>query len=175
MRHRKLICFCFLLLIQRSAVQQKSNKGTLPNTKSLFIVKLALYVQSLCFLLHNNYLVFNISDNCWKSSHKLWTVPNHNSRSLEGLGFRACYSASAKSPTVPFWKPNVLGELQESVIFEITDKSLRIKLIIASLLEHNLNQQISHSRSFNSTRKADIDERFGSSTFKPDTAPPNVK
>jgi len=52
----------------------------------------------------------------------------------------------------------------------MTDKSLRVKLIIASLLEHNLNQQISHSRSFNSTRKANIDERFGSSTFKPDTA-----
>jgi len=28
--------FCFLLLIQRSAVQQKSNKATLPNTKSFF-------------------------------------------------------------------------------------------------------------------------------------------
>jgi len=25
--------FCFLLLIQRSAVQQKSNRDTLPNTK----------------------------------------------------------------------------------------------------------------------------------------------
>ena len=28
--------FCFLLLIQRSAVQQKSSKATLPNTKSFF-------------------------------------------------------------------------------------------------------------------------------------------
>jgi len=26
--------FCFLLLIQRSAVQRKSNKATLPNTKN---------------------------------------------------------------------------------------------------------------------------------------------
>jgi len=32
-------CFCFLLLIQRSAVQQKSNKGTLPNTKCFFYCK----------------------------------------------------------------------------------------------------------------------------------------
>jgi len=39
------------------------------------------------------------------------TIPG----SLEGLGFRACYSVSAQSPTAPFWKPNVLGELQESV------------------------------------------------------------
>jgi len=31
--------FCFLLLIQRSAVQQKSNKATLPNTTSLFYCK----------------------------------------------------------------------------------------------------------------------------------------
>jgi len=46
--------------------------------------------------------VFNISDNCWKSSHNLWTSPNHNSRSLEGLGFRACYSASAQYPTARF-------------------------------------------------------------------------
>jgi len=75
----------------------------------------------------------------------------------------------------PFWKPNVLGELQERVHFEMTDKSLRVKLIMASLLEHNLNQQISHFRSFNSTRKANIDESFVSSTFKPDIAPPNIR
>ena len=31
--------FCFLLLIQRAAVQQKSNKATLPNTKSFFYCK----------------------------------------------------------------------------------------------------------------------------------------
>ena len=55
------------------------------------------------------------------------------------------------------------------------DKSLRVKLVIVSLLEHNLNQQISHFRSFNSTRKVRSDENFGSPTFKPDTALPNVK
>jgi len=32
-----------------------------------------------------------------------------NPGSLEGLGFRACYSASAQSPTVLFWKSNVIG------------------------------------------------------------------
>ena len=37
------------------------------------------------------------------------------------------------------------------------------------------NQQISHFLSFNSTRKVNIDESFGSPTFKPDTALPNVK
>jgi len=163
--------FCFLLLIQRSAVQQKSNKGNLPNTKTFSTVKLAMYVQSLCLLLHNNFLVFNISANCWKSSHNLWTLPNHNSRSLEGLGFRACYSASAQPSTAPFWNPYVLGELQESVLFEMTDKSLRVKLVIVSLLEHNLNQQISPVRSFNSTRN----NSFGSFTFKADTALPNVR
>jgi len=31
--------FCFLLLIRRSAVQQKSNKATLPNIKSFFSCK----------------------------------------------------------------------------------------------------------------------------------------
>jgi len=56
--------FCFLLLIQSSGVQQKSNKATLPNTKTFSAVKLALCVQSLRLLLHNNFLVFNISDNC---------------------------------------------------------------------------------------------------------------
>ena len=69
----------------------------------------------------------------------------------------------------------VLGELQVSVLFEMTDKSLRVELVIVSLLEHNLNQQISHFRSFNSTRKANIDESFGSYTFKPVTALPNVR
>jgi len=166
--------FCFLLLIQSSGVQQKSNKATLPNNKAFSTAKLALCVQSLCLILHNNFFVFNI-DNCWKSSHNLWTLPDHNSRSLEGLGFRSCYSASAQSPTAPFWKLNVLGELQESVLFENRDKSLRVKLVIVSLLEHNWNQQISHVRSFNSTRKVNIDESFRSSKFKPDTALRNVR
>jgi len=40
----------------------------------------------------------------------------------------------------------------------MTDKSLRVKPVIMSSLEHNFNQQISHFRSFNSTRKANIDE-----------------
>jgi len=57
----------------------------------------------------------------------------------------------------------------------MTDKSLRVKLVIASLLEHNLNQEISYFRSFNSTRKDDIDEHFDSYTFKPDTALPNIR
>jgi len=57
----------------------------------------------------------------------------------------------------------------------MADKSLHVKRVIVSLLEHNLNQQISHFRSFNSTRKVNIDESFGSPTFKPDTALPNVK
>jgi len=52
----------------------------------------------------------------------------------------------------------------------MADKSLRVKLVIVSLLEHNLNQQISHFRFFNSTRKVRSDKNFGSSTFKPDTA-----
>jgi len=56
--------FCFLLLIQSSGVQQKSNKATLPNTKTFSAAKLRLSVQSLCLLLHNNFLVFNISDDC---------------------------------------------------------------------------------------------------------------
>jgi len=56
----------------------------------------------------------------------------------------------------------------------MADKSLRVQLVIMSLLEHNLNQQISHFRSFNSTRNVRSDENFDSSTFKPDTALPNV-
>jgi len=65
----------------------------------------------------------------------------------------------------PVLKPKVLEELQESVLFEMTDKSLHVELVIVSLLEHNLNQQISHLRSFNSTRKVTIDKSFGSSTL----------
>jgi len=98
-----------------------------------------------------------------------------NPGSLEGLSFRACYSASAQSPTAPFWKPNVLWELQKSVPFEMKDKSLHVKLVIVSLLEHHLNQRFSHFHSFNSTRKVSIDQSFGSSTFKPDIALPNVR
>ena len=57
----------------------------------------------------------------------------------------------------------------------MADKSLRVKLVTVSLLEHNFNQQISHFRSFKSTRKVRSDENFGTSTFKSDTALPNVK
>jgi len=160
--------FSFLLLIQSSAVQQKSNKATLPTTKTFSAVKLALCVQSLCLLLYNNFLVFNICDNCLKSSHNLWLLPNHNSRSLEGLGFRAYYSTSAQSLGAPSWKPNVQGELQESVPFEMTDKSLRVKLVLVRLPDYNSNQRISHFRSFNSRRKVNSDKSFGSFTFKPD-------
>jgi len=55
------------------------------------------------------------------------------------------------------------------------DKSVHVKLVVVSLLEHNLNQGNSHFRSFKSTRKVNIDENFGSSTFKPDIALPNVR
>jgi len=57
----------------------------------------------------------------------------------------------------------------------MTDKSLRVELVTVNLPEHHLNLQISHFRSFNSTRKANIDERFGSSTFKLDTVLPNIR
>jgi len=57
----------------------------------------------------------------------------------------------------------------------MADKSLRVKLVIVNLLEHSLNLQISRFRSFNSTRKANIDESFGSSTFKPDTVLLNIR
>jgi len=53
----------------------------------------------------------------------------------------------------------------------MADKSLHVKLFTVSLLEH----KISHFRSFNSTRYVRSDENFGSSTFNPDTALPNVK
>jgi len=69
-----------------------------------------------------------------------------------------------------------VGKLQDSVLYEMTDKSLRFKLVIVSLLEHNSNQQISlfNVRSFKSTRKGNFEESFVSSTFKPDIALPNV-
>jgi len=53
------------------------------------------------------------------------------------------------------------------------DKSLRVELVIVSLLEHNSNKPISHFRSFNSACKVNTDETFGSFTFKLDTALPN--
>jgi len=47
--------FCFLLLIQRSAVQKKSNRAELPNTKCFFYCKtrvvrtVAMFVASQIF------------------------------------------------------------------------------------------------------------------------------
>jgi len=146
-RHRKRIIFVFCNTFKVLLVQQKSNKGTLPNTKWFFYCKTRVLCKIAMFIASQYFF----SDNCWKSSHNIWTLPHHDSRSLQDLGFPACYSTSAQSPTAPFWKTNVLGKLQENVPFKMTDKSLRVKLVIASLLEHNLNQRISHFRSFTAT------------------------
>jgi len=54
----------------------------------------------------------------------------------------------------------------------MTDKSFRVKLVIVSLLEDTINQRISHFRSFNSTRKVNTNESFGSFAFEPDIALP---
>ena len=173
----KAHCFCFLLLIQLSAVQQKSNKVIFPNTKYFFNCKARVVRTVAVFIVSQYFLVFNISDNCSKSSHILWTLSDYNCQSPEGFGFQACYSASTQSPTARFWKlKNVLGKLQESVLYEMKDKSLRVKLSIVSLPEHNLNQQISlfNFRSFNSTRKVKVEESFVSYTFKPNTSLPNI-
>jgi len=57
----------------------------------------------------------------------------------------------------------------------MTDKPLRVKLVIVCLLEHNLNQQISHLIFVLFTRKVNVDESFVSPTFNPDTVLPNVR
>ena len=74
-----------------------------------------------------------------------------------------------------FENQTFLGNYGKVFSFDMTDESLRVELVIASLLEHNLNQQISHFHSFNSIRKVNIDESFGPSTFKPGTALPSVR
>jgi len=56
--------FCFLLFIQRSAVQQKSNKATLPNTKCFFYCKTRVVRTIAMFIDSQYFLVFNISDIC---------------------------------------------------------------------------------------------------------------
>ena len=107
-RHKKRIIFVFCYSFNVLLFSKNQIRLLYQTPKAFSTVKLMLYVQSLCLLFHKNFLVFNISDNCWKSWHKLWTLPNLNSRSLEGVGFQACYSVSVQSPTAPFWKPNVL-------------------------------------------------------------------
>jgi len=57
----------------------------------------------------------------------------------------------------------------------MADKSLHVKLVVVSLFELNINQRISQFRSFNSTRKVNIDKRFGSFTFKADIALPDIR
>ena len=80
-----LFFFCYsfkVLLFSKNQIRLLCKK---PNAFST--VKLALCVQSLCLLPHDNFFVFNTSDNCWKSSHNLWTLPNHNFRVTWGLRF----------------------------------------------------------------------------------------
>jgi len=97
----KAHCF-FLLLIQSFAVQQKSNKATLKKTNAFSTVKLALCVQSLCLLPRDNFLFSTPVITAEKvriiCGRCQITIPG----SLEGLGFRGCYSASAQSSTARF-------------------------------------------------------------------------
>jgi len=106
--NRKRIVFCYSFNVLLFSKNQIRLLCQTPNGFST--VKLALCAQSLCLLLYNNFLVFNISDNCWKSSYNLWMLSNHNSLSPEGLGFQACYSAPSQYLTAPFSKPDVLGK-----------------------------------------------------------------
>jgi len=131
MRHRKRIIFVFCHSFN-VLLFSKNQTTLLCQTRNAFsTAKLACaYNRYVCC--YTIILVFNINDNCWKSSHNLWTLPNHNSRSPDGLDFRACYRASPQPPTAPFWKPNLLGKLQERVLFEMTDKSLPVKLAVVS-------------------------------------------
>jgi len=76
----------------------------------------------------------------------------------------------------PYFENQTLsGSYKKSVLFEMTDKSLRVKLVIVSLLEHNLNQQTSlfNFRSFNSTRKV-LTKFLVYIRLKSDTALPNI-
>ena len=115
---RIIFVFCFSFNVPLFRKNQTRLLCQTPNAFST--VKLTLCVQSLCLLPHNNFFVFNIGDNCWKRSHNLWTLSNHNSRSLDGLGFRACYSASAQSPTARFENQTawLLGRLKESSLWD---------------------------------------------------------
>ena len=73
--------FLFSATHSKFCCSAKSNKAALPNKiKTFSTVKLALCVQLQCLLIHNNFFVFNISGNCWKSSRNLWTLLNHNSQ-----------------------------------------------------------------------------------------------
>jgi len=72
-------------------------------------------------------------------------------------------------------KPKRVSGTTGSVPCEMADKSLCVKLVIVSLLEHSLNQRTSHFRFVSSTRIFNTDKSFGSFTFKPDIALPNVR
>jgi len=153
------------------------NKATLPNTKTFSTAKLALCVHLLCVLLHNTFLVFNISDELLKKFAQSVDVAKSQFRVTWGFRFPSMLQRvrSISYRLVLKTKSSGRTTVQESVLFEMTDKSLRVKLVVVSLLEHNFNQRISHFRSFNSTRKVNTDERFASFSFKPNIAPPNVK
>jgi len=64
------------------------------------------------------------------SSHNKWTLANHHSQLLEGLDFRVCYRGSGQTRAAACWKINVFRKLQETVLFEMTNEALHVKLII---------------------------------------------
>jgi len=63
------------------------------------------------------------------SVHNKWMMANHHSQLLDGLDFRVCCRASAQTRTAACWKTNVFRKLQESVLFEMTDEALHVKLV----------------------------------------------
>jgi len=56
-------------------------------------------------------------------------LANHYAQLLEGLDSRVC-KASAQTRTTVCWKTNVFRNLQETVLFEMTDEALHVKLLI---------------------------------------------
>ena len=116
--HRKRIIFVFCYSFNILLFSKNQIRLLWQTRKTFSIAKLALCPHWLCLLLHNNFLVFNSSGNCRKSSHNLWTLPNHNSWSFEGLGFQVCYSASTQSLTavaVDYIALNDLGKLKRKM------------------------------------------------------------
>jgi len=106
--------FWFLLLVQRFTVQHKSN--TLPNDFST--EKVALWVQSLCFLFCNNVLVYNISDNCWRIQFAQTTADVAKPPFLVTWGFRfPSMLQSVRSNSYRLLLKTKLWKLQECVRF----------------------------------------------------------
>ena len=122
-------------------------------------------------------LIFHTSDNCWKVQFALSVNVAKSPISVTWcpISERATPPQLYRYYRLPVLETNILRKLQESVLFEMTDKALCAINLFSKVCMHENKILTATVCYFDSPWKFVVDTNFIWSTFKPDTTVPNVK